>query len=92
MLMILRAVRFVPSWFPGAGFKRQAEEYKTYFREVDRAPHDWAMGRVNSGTYMDSFTSRNMRPQDSPTPDAEMEDIIKWCSSALYAGGADTVR
>ncbi|VDC07377.1 unnamed protein product [Peniophora sp. CBMAI 1063] len=83
-------LRFVPSWFPGAGFKRKAEEYKTYFREVDRAPHDWAMERINSGTYIDSFTSRNMRPQDAPQPDAEMEDIIKWCSSALYAGGADT--
>ena len=48
------------------------------------------MERISSGDYMDSFTSRNMRPQDAPPPDAEMEDIIKWCSSALYAGGADT--
>lgn len=79
-------VRFVPSWFPGAAFKRKAEEYKTYFREVDRAPHDWAMERINSDAYTESFTSRNMRPQDAPAPDAETEDIIKWCSSALYAG------
>lgn len=84
-------MRFVPSWLPGAAFKRRAEEYKTYFREVDRAPHDWAMERIDSGAYIDSFTSRNMRPQDTSPPDEEMEDIIKWCSSALYAGGADTV-
>ncbi|KZV76685.1 cytochrome P450 [Peniophora sp. CONT] len=83
-------LRFVPTWFPGANFKRQAQEYKILFQGIDRVPHDWAMKRINSGTYIDSFTSRNMRPQDAPQPDAEMEDIIKWCSSALYAGGADT--
>ncbi|KZV76681.1 cytochrome P450 [Peniophora sp. CONT] len=90
MVDIFPWLRLVPSWFPGAAFKHRAEEYKTYFREVDRAPHDWAMERIESGVYIESFTSRNMRPQEAPPPDAEMEDIIKWCSSALYAGGADT--
>ena len=32
-----------------------------------------------------------MCPQDGVAPNAEEEDIIKWCSAALYAGGADTV-
>ncbi|VDC07379.1 unnamed protein product [Peniophora sp. CBMAI 1063] len=83
-------LRFVPAWFPGASFKRKAKAYKEFFHGIDRVPHDWAMKQIKSGTYVDSFTSRNMRPQDGPVPDAEMEDIIKWCSSALYAGGADT--
>lgn len=33
-----------------------------------------------------------MLPEDGPPPNAEEEDIIKHCSSALYVGGADTVR
>ncbi|KZT05805.1 cytochrome P450, partial [Laetiporus sulphureus 93-53] len=44
-----------------------------------------------SGKYVESFTSLNLRPEGGTIPDAEEEDIIKWCSSALYAGGADTV-
>jgi hypothetical protein len=32
-----------------------------------------------------------LRPGDGHQIDAETEDIIKWCSAALYAGGADTV-
>ena len=46
----------------------------------------------DAGTYLESFTSKNMRPDSGQRPSLEEEDIIKWCSAALYAGGADTVR
>ena len=41
---------------------------------------------------MESFTSMHLRPESGSPPDAEEEDMVKWCSAALYAGGADTVR
>ena len=49
------------------------------------------MASQASGSYIDSFTSRMLQPDDGNTPNAEEQDIIKWCSGALYAGGADTV-
>lgn len=30
-------------------------------------------------------------PEDGKILNPEEEDILKWCSAALYAGGADTV-
>ena len=45
-----------------------------------------------SGSFIDSFTSQMLQPDDGSTLDAEEQDIIKWCSGALYGGGADTVR
>ncbi|KAI0026465.1 cytochrome P450 [Vararia minispora EC-137] len=82
---------FLPSWFPGAGFKHKAAKYREEFSRVDRIPHDWAMEQIWSGTHIESFTSLNMRPGDGTMPDAETEDIIRWCSSALYSGGTDTI-
>ncbi len=47
-----------------------------------------------SRDYMESFTSRLLRP-DASQPiehDEEEEDIIKCLGAGLYAGGGDTVR
>ncbi|KAI0027839.1 cytochrome P450 [Vararia minispora EC-137] len=87
---IFPMLRFMPPWLPGASFKLQAEKYKEEFRRLDRIPHEWAMKQIRSGSHIPSFTSRYMRPVDGNTPDGEREDIIKWCSAALYVGGADT--
>jgi len=40
---------------------------------------------------VDSFTSEYLHPESGETPSEEEQDIIKWSSAALYAGGADTV-
>ena len=45
-----------------------------------------------SGDYGESVTSMHLRPESGSPPDAEEEVMVKWCSAALYAGGADTVR
>ncbi|TFK48195.1 cytochrome P450 [Heliocybe sulcata] len=83
-------LRFVPTWFPGARFKREAERYRGRMSEVESVPHKWAKKRIDSGTYIESFTSQHLQPEDGRTVDSQEEDIIKWCSAALYAGGADT--
>jgi hypothetical protein len=34
-------VRFVPSWFPGAGWKRQGEAWRKRLDNLSSVPHDW---------------------------------------------------
>lgn len=83
-------LRFVPSWFPGASFKRLAKEYSAQMSRVDMIPHGWAKEQIESGNYKHSFSSQHLLPEDGHTITDEEEDTIKWCSAALYAGGADT--
>lgn len=44
-----------------------------------------------TGNHVESFTSKHLQ-DDVSLPAEEKDDIIKYCSAALYIGGADTVR
>ncbi|PFH49401.1 hypothetical protein AMATHDRAFT_147734 [Amanita thiersii Skay4041] len=83
-------LRFVPAWFPGANFQRKAKEFKSRMTHYDTAPFNWAKESINSGEYSPSFASYHLCPEDGHVPDKEEQDIVKWCCSALYTGGADT--
>jgi len=39
-------VRFLPSWFPGAGFKRHAEYVGREAARVDNVPFDWSKEKI----------------------------------------------
>ncbi|KLO06664.1 cytochrome P450 [Schizopora paradoxa] len=83
-------LRFVPSWFPGADFKRQALEWKTRFDFLSSVPYTWVKNQIANGKFNNSFTSRLLVREDDSYPTAEEEEIINWCAGALYAGAADT--
>lgn len=83
-------LRFVPSWFPGAEFKRYALKMRGELAQVDRKPFDWAKKAIASGDYIESFTSKQLSEETSYIPEDEKEDVVKWVAAALYAGGADT--
>lgn len=44
-------LRYVPSWFPGAGFKRRSEEVAQMSYKVQHAPFEEAKRDVVSGSY-----------------------------------------
>lgn len=39
--LIPKLVRFIPSWFPGAGWKRQGEEWRVRLNKLSGVPHAW---------------------------------------------------
>ncbi|KAF9461977.1 cytochrome P450 [Collybia nuda] len=86
---IFPLLKFVPDWLPGAGFKRKAREFSKKADEIDQAPYSWAKNNIATGNYTESFTSKHLE-DDMLLPTEEKDDIIKYCSAALYIGGADT--
>ncbi|GLB39440.1 putative cytochrome p450 [Lyophyllum shimeji] len=87
-------VRFVPSWFPGAGWKCQGEVWRQRLNTLSGVPHAWVKEQMKeqmaTGVFTESFTSRHLRPNGIDMVDAEQEDIVKWCAGGLYAGAGDT--
>ncbi|KAJ7774715.1 cytochrome P450 [Mycena metata] len=83
-------LRFVPEWFPGAGFKSKARKWGQTLYEQSLEPHNWVKEQIRAGTAVPSFTSALLQPSDGHFVDAEEEDKILYTSGALYFAGADT--
>ncbi|KAF5387612.1 hypothetical protein D9615_000087 [Tricholomella constricta] len=77
----------VPTWFPGAGFRRTAKLWAATLVEMVEQPHDFVKRQMAAGVAPISFTSSLL---EGKSINAEEEFDIKWSSASLYSGGADT--
>ncbi|KAG8708190.1 hypothetical protein FRC09_001388 [Ceratobasidium sp. 395] len=91
MVETIPLLRFVPSWMPGAGFKRWTNEWAKKTVKHRQAPFDSAVKKIAEGTAEPSFISKLLDSEDSAQViTAEQKDIIKVIASSLYGAGADT--
>ncbi|PBK67072.1 cytochrome P450 [Armillaria solidipes] len=81
-------LQYLPEWFPFVDFKRIAREHKSM--DVESFTYNWAKKLIASGNHNDSFVSHFLQREGHNAPGEEEEEAIKWCSAALYIGGADT--
>ncbi|KAJ3485033.1 hypothetical protein NLI96_g5228 [Meripilus lineatus] len=84
---VLPVLRYVPSWFPGAGFQKIAVSWSKTANDMADIPHDFVKQQMRMGTDISNYTSR-LLDTDKLTSDKEFN--IKWSAASLYAGGADT--
>ncbi|EIN10379.1 cytochrome P450 [Punctularia strigosozonata HHB-11173 SS5] len=84
---VMPILRYVPAWFPGAGFQKKAALWRKTLLEMANIPHEIVKSKVASGTAIPSFTSTHLEKKDLS---AQEEDNVKWAAASLYSGGADT--
>ncbi|KIM67833.1 hypothetical protein SCLCIDRAFT_1189995 [Scleroderma citrinum Foug A] len=87
MVDIIPALRYVPEWFPGAGFKRMAREWNATLQDMVDQPYKFVKDQMAAGIAPKSFTSNLLQGR---TLSEEDEHNIKWSAASLYSGGADT--
>ncbi|KAG2133604.1 cytochrome P450 [Suillus bovinus] len=87
MVNIMPWLANVPEWFPGAGFKRLAREWRQTLKETVDAPYTFAKDQIAAGIAPLSFTSNLLKGH---TLSAEEDHMVKWSALSLYTGGADT--
>ncbi|KAG6337367.1 hypothetical protein ID866_1740 [Astraeus odoratus] len=80
---------YVPEWFPGAGFKRKAREWRLVFDELVNRPYEFVKEQMAAGTASKSYTSALLEDRIS-SPSQEEADIIKWSAASIFGGGTDT--
>ncbi|KAG8689325.1 hypothetical protein FRC11_003154 [Ceratobasidium sp. 423] len=90
LVEMIPLLRFVPSWFPGAIFKRKAKEWAESTNRHRQVPFDYVMKNLVEGTAEPCFTSKLLDPEDGREVSASEKEMIKIIASGLYAAGADT--
>ncbi|ELU37658.1 cytochrome P450 [Rhizoctonia solani AG-1 IA] len=87
----IKVVRYIPSWFPGATFKRKTEQWARMTVQYRQGPFDYVLKHMTEGTAEPSFTSKLLDPADGSQVGESERDMIKQIvASHLYGAGADT--
>ncbi|KAJ7671830.1 cytochrome P450 [Mycena rosella] len=88
---IIPALKYVPSWFPGADFQRKATQWRTVTSELVEVPFREAKRNIAAGTAPSSFISLNLPPDECQGKEREAkEQDVKQTAGATYAAGSDT--
>ncbi|KAL0567556.1 hypothetical protein V5O48_014442, partial [Marasmius crinis-equi] len=83
----LPILKLLPSWFPGADFKRKAKAWAPSAEEVKEIPWQWMKKAKLDGTGLPAFASENL---DKFPDDLKMEEVVKNCAAIAYLAGSDT--
>lgn len=83
-------VKHYPSWLPGGGFKKTAEQYERNIRRIRDLPYYFVTRQMENKKHGPSFVSNSLE-KEPVQPGSEAEMVLKWSAVSLYAGGADAV-
>ncbi|KAI0705578.1 CyP450 monooxygenase [Earliella scabrosa] len=85
-------LRHVPSWFPGAKFKREAAEWNPVVQELAERPWNTVIDAMKEGNAPASMASTLLEhlAQLSPSEVGEEEVVARYTTAVVYGAGADT--
>ncbi|KAJ3524602.1 hypothetical protein NM688_g8533 [Phlebia brevispora] len=87
---VIPALKYVPAWFPGAGFKKQAAEWRQNVSDMVTLPFSAAKSAMANGTASSSVVSSLISDLNVGKNDKDTESIIQQVAGAAYAAGSDT--
>ncbi|KAJ8079586.1 hypothetical protein PM082_011173 [Marasmius tenuissimus] len=83
-------LKYVPEWFPGAGWKRRAREIKRLAMAMVVKPFEAASENIAKGTSSFSFASSCYQIFQETHDPAYHESLVLDVAGTMYQGGADT--
>ncbi|CCM04678.1 uncharacterized protein FIBRA_06864 [Fibroporia radiculosa] len=81
----LPMLKYVPSWLPGAGFKKLAKEGRRLSDRLMDEAYDSVKQQVADGTALPSFTAGLIQSKEKRTPE---EEYVQRCASTSFYGAA----
>lgn len=85
---IFPSLQHLPSWAPGAGFKRKAAVWKAKMEEFVDKPYEYVKNSIKSGHFKPSFCSTLLEEDDKTTEEFEFD--LKWTANSMYSASMDT--
>ncbi|PFH48459.1 hypothetical protein AMATHDRAFT_5761 [Amanita thiersii Skay4041] len=90
---VIPALKYVPSWFPGAGFKRFAEYQKRLYQFTTLDTFKYVKESIANGTARPSVVGNTLQHLSEDMPDdarREEEAIVRQMAIVAYSAGIDT--
>ncbi|THH18237.1 hypothetical protein EW146_g2711 [Bondarzewia mesenterica] len=85
------ALKYLPTWMPGAGFKRHAFKTREKVRRMIDAPFQMVKRTIAAGTAIPSFTSSLIVEKEADDSyNLDEEEDIKGAAGVLYGAATDT--
>ncbi|KAI0352115.1 cytochrome P450 [Trametes cingulata] len=86
---VLPILKYLPAWFPGASFQREAAIARDLSLQMRTAPFDMVKSRLAEGNAMPCMATR-LLSEDIPVEGVSHEEFVKNCCGVVYSAGADT--
>ncbi|KAJ7065498.1 cytochrome P450 [Mycena amicta] len=85
-------LKYVPSWFPGADFKRRAARWRKVRLDSVELPFEETRKNVMLGTAAPSYASTRLQALDTSSADEGSEEVnvVRYTAADIYAAGSDT--
>ncbi|KAF5349115.1 hypothetical protein D9756_009456 [Leucocoprinus leucothites] len=83
-------LKYIPEWVPGAGFKRQAREWRELWRRFTNVMFQTAEENIAKGNAQPSFVSSCLEAVNEKRDIEKEKAIIKETAITFLAAGADT--
>ncbi|KAJ6507474.1 cytochrome P450 [Mycena vulgaris] len=87
LIEVLPILKYVPSWVPGANFKRLAKKYKHSCDDLAEIPLAYVREQMDQGQAPSSYVADLL---NQPDISDERRGDIKWSAASFYSAGSDT--
>ncbi|KAF5376176.1 hypothetical protein D9757_009334 [Collybiopsis confluens] len=81
-------IKHIPTWFPGARFRRQALEWRSLSFDVQSAPYEFVKSQIESGTAVPSVASNIILSMRNDPDNQYSEPQMRSILAEAYLGGA----
>ncbi|KAJ7221702.1 cytochrome P450 [Mycena pura] len=83
-------LKYVPAWFPGAGFQREASTWRKLARDMLEKPYAEAKQKIASGKAPHSFTMDGLRMVEESEDKVYQEQVVQATAGTMYTAGTGT--
>ncbi|KAF7348419.1 hypothetical protein MSAN_01796100 [Mycena sanguinolenta] len=83
-------LRHFPSWFPGCGFHKFAQDTRDLVDEMKNAPFDFVKQNMQNGSGRPSVLRELLERNDAHGGSREREQVMKDVAGVAYAAAVDT--
>ncbi|KAL4063425.1 cytochrome P450 [Scleroderma citrinum] len=82
-------LKYLPPWFPGASFIRNAAQWKAKMQEFVDRPYEYVLDEMKKGTARPCFVSMllsHTKSRRTHLTDIQKDHDLRWTANSMYSG------